>query len=345
MTSDNRLSRHVHSFFHDYLTTQRNVSPHTVFSYRDTLKLFLSFASEQLSTPVVDLSLDALTPDLVLTFLNHLETERSNTAATRNVRLAALHVFFRYVGAHDPLSLENCQRIVSIPKKRTTNPAIDYLEREELDDVLTRIDRHTPAGRRDYAMLAFTYQTGARVQEVVGLRACDLQLDSLRQVRIWGKGRKERVLPLWKQTAALLRALLEERNVDPRSSQLVFINMRGRPMTRWGFRHILRKYVSAAKREASSVAHKRVHPHSLRHTLAMHMLQAGADPNAIRIVLGHASSETTWRYARINIEMKRKAIESHKPDASPETPTWRKDQDLLTYLESLGKARDYVKPI
>jgi len=345
MASDNRLSRHVHGFFHEYLTSQRNVSPHTVFSYRDTLKLFLSYASQQLSTPVVDLNLEALTPDLVLRFLNHLETERSNTAATRNVRLAALHVFFRYVGAHDPLSFDNCQRIVSIPKKRTTTPATDYLEREEIEDVLARINRQTPAGRRDYAMLAFTYQTGARVQEVVGLRACDLQLDSLPQVRIWGKGRKERVLPLWNQMAALLRALLEERNVDPRSSQLVFVNMRGRPMTRWGFRHILQKYVSAAKRERTSVAHKRVHPHSLRHTLAMHMLQAGADPNAIRDVLGHASSETTWRYARINIEMKRKAIESHKSDAPQETPVWRKDQNLLTYLESLGKCRDYVKPI
>src|SRR5436309_2368775 len=226
MASDNRLSRHVHGFFHEYLTSQRNVSPHTVFSYRDTLKLFLSYASQQLSTPVVDLNLDALTPDLVLRFLNHLETDRSNTAATRNVRLAALHVFFRYVGAHDPLSFDNCQRIVSIPKKRTTTPATDY-----------------------------------------------------------------------------------------------------------------------PKREGTSVAHKRVHPHSLRHTLAMHMLQAGADPNAIRDVLGHASSETTWRYARINIEMKRKAIESHKPDAPKETPVWRKDQDLLDYLESLGKARDYVKPI
>ena len=235
MTPDNRLSRHVHGFFHEYLTTQRNVSPHTVFSYRDTLKLFLSYASQQLSTPVVDLSLDVLTPDLVLGFLNHLETERSNTAATRNVRLAALHVFFRYVGAHDPLSFDNCQRIVSIPKKRTTAPATDYLEREEIEDVLSRIDRRTPAGRRDYAMLSFTYQTGARVQEVIGVRASDLELESLPQVRIWGKGRKERVLPLWNQTAALLRALLEERNVDPRSSQLVFVNMRGRPMTRWVF--------------------------------------------------------------------------------------------------------------
>ena len=345
MTADNRLSRHVHGFFHEYLTTQRNVSPHTLLSYRDTIKLFLSFASRQLSTPVVDLNLDALTPDLVLTFLNHLESERSNTAATRNVRLAALHVFFRYVGAHDPLSLDKCQRIVSIPKKRTATPAIDYLEREELQIILARIERQTPAGRRDYAMLTFTYQTGARVQEVVGLKACDLQLDPPPQVRIWGKGRKERVLPLWSQTAALLRTLLDERNVDPRSSKPVFVNMRGRPLTRWGFRHALRKYVRAAAQDGSSVANKRIHPHSLRHTSAMHMLQAGADPNAIRDVLGHASSETTWRYARINIEMKRKAIESYKPDAPQGPPVWRKDQDLLTYLESLGKRRDYVEPI
>jgi integrase/recombinase XerD len=344
MAPDNRLSRHVHGFFHEYLTTQRNVSPHTLFSYRDTLKLFLSFAAQQLSTPVVDLNLDALTPDLVLMFLNHLETERSNKPSTRNVRLAALHVFFRYVGAHDPLSLDKCQRIVSIPKKRAAAPTIDYLEREELGLILARIDRHHAPGRRDYAMLSFTYQTAARVQEVVGLRACDLQLDPPPQVRIWGKGRKERILPLWSQTAALLRALLEERNVDPRSSQPVFVNMRGRPITRWGFRHVLRKYVGAAAQDGSTIGRKRVHPHSLRHASAMHMLQAGADPNAIRDVLGHASSETTWRYARINIEMKRKAIESYKPDVPQGPPVWRKDQDLLAYLESLGKRRDYVEP-
>ena len=345
MHADNRLSRHVHTFFHEYLTTQRNVSPHTLLSYRDTLKLFLAFASRRGDTPVVELILDDLTPDLVLAFLASLETERANSVATRNVRLAALHVFFRHVGAHDPLSFDTCHRIVAIPAKRAPTRAVDYLEREEIQALLGQVNRHTPGGRRDYAMLSFAYQTGARVQEVVGVRACDLQLDLPAQVRLWGKGRKERVLPLWAQTAALLGALLEERQVDPRSSHPVFVNMRGRPLTRWGFRYVLRKYVRTATRDGSSMVHKRVHPHTLRHTAAVHMLQAGADPNAIRDVLGHASSETTWRYARINLDMKRKAIESYAPTASQDPPLWRRDQDLLAYLESLGRHRDYVEPL
>jgi site-specific recombinase XerD len=347
MTSDNRLSRHVHSFFHDYLTLQRNVSPHTLLSYRDTIKLFLTFASRQLSTPVVDLSLDNLTADLVLAFLEYLEQERANRIATRNTRLAALHAFFRHVGAHDPLSLEQCHRIVAIPAKRGDSKAVHYLEREELQAILSEIDRGRPQGRRDYALLTLTYQTGARVSEVVALRACDLQLEGPATVRLWGKGRKERTLPLWEHTALHLRALLEEREVDPRSAQPVFVNRRGQPLTRWGFRYVLEKHVhSVAKRDpAQPSTSKHVHPHLLRHTAAMHMLQAGVDPNVIRDVLGHASTDTTWRYVRINIEMKREAIESYAPTASRQPPLWQRDNDLLTFLENLGKQRSYVEPI
>jgi site-specific recombinase XerD len=344
MKSDDRLGRHVHTFFHEYLTAQRNVSPHTQLSYRDTLKLFLSFASHRLSRPVVDLSLDDLTAELVLAFLRHLEEERGNSVATRNVRLAALHAFFRHVGAHDPLSLQRCQQIVAIPAKCGATKTVDYLERDELEAILHQIDRARPDGRRDYAMLTFTYQTGARVQEVLDLRASDLQLNGPATARLWGKGRKERIIPLWDQTAILLRALLEERGVDPRSSQLVFINMHGRPMTRWGFRHVLQKHVRSAAPHRRSATNKHVHPHMLRHTAAVHMLQAGVDPNVIRDLLGHASSATTWTYARINIETKRKAIESYAPAREEAPPLWRRDKDLLTYLESLGRRPGYVEP-
>ena len=302
MKSDDRLSRHVHTFFHGYLTSQRNVSPHTLLSYRDTLKLFLQFGSARLGKPVVDLVIDELDVELVLAFLNHLEEDRKNSAATRNVRLAALHAFFKHVAARDPLLLEHCHRIVAIPLKRTGTPAVEYLELEEVEGILGQIDRSTPQDRRDYTLLSFTYQTGARAQEILGVRACDLQLSSPPWVRLWGKGRKERVIPLWEKTAALLSALLAERNIPSESTELVFVNMRGRPLTRWGFNYILKKRCRAAVASSPTLANKRIHPHLFRHTTAVHMLQADADINTIRDVLGHATSQTTWCYARITME-------------------------------------------
>lgn len=313
MKTDMRLGAHVRSFFHDYLSVQRAVSPNTIQSYRDALRLFLAYAAELLDKPVLDLNVDELTSDVVLGFLDHLERARGNSASTRNARLAALHVFFRHVASRDPLCFAMCQRIVAIPAKRTAKPAVEYLERDELDAVLQHIDRHTPAGRRDYALISVMYQTGARVQEVLDLRAVDLHLDRPAQVRLWGKGRKERFVPLWPQTATVLRELLEERRVDPRCAEPVFVNARGRPLTRWGARYILNKHSKAAASAGSTISRKRVHPHILRHTSAVHMLQAGVDPNTIRDMLGHANAETTWRYARINMEMKRKAIEASAP--------------------------------
>ena len=347
MKSDDRLSRYVHTFFHDYLTSQRNVSPQTLLSYRDTLKLFLQFGSVYLARPVVELVIDELDVELVLAFLNHLEQERKNSAATRNVRLAALHTFFKHVAARDPLLLNHCHRIVAIPLKRTETPAVEYLEPEELEVILRDIDRSTPVGRRDYALLSLTYQTGARAQEILGLRACDLQLIPPAWVRLWGKGRKERVIPLWETTAELLRALLAERNIAPESTEPVFVNMRGRPLTRWGFNHILKKRCRLATASLPALANKRIHPHVLRHTTAVHMLQADADPNTIRDVLGHASSETTWRYARIMMDRKRKAIEACSSSGGDlkeqPVPIWHRDGDLLAQLESLGRQANYGK--
>ena len=345
MNTDNSLTRQVHSFFQDYLAGQRDLSPHTLLSYRDTLKLFLLFASRRLRKPVVDLSVDLLDVDLVLAFLDHLEGERKNSAATRNVRLAALHSFFRYAGGRDPLVLHQCRRIVDIPLKRATTQAVEYLEQEELEAILQAIDRSTPGGRRDFTLLSLAYQTGARVQEILNLRACDLQLTPPAWVRLSGKGRKERVIPLWNQTADLVRALLAERNIGTHSGSCVFVNVHGKPLSRWGFRHLLQKHLQVAGLSYPPVVGKRVHPHTLRHTTAVHMLQAGADPNSIRDILGHASSETTWRYARITMEMKRKAAEAFAPDTAspgPRVPIWHEDKGVLAYLENLGRPNDYV---
>jgi len=297
MKPDSTLGRHLHTFFHEYLTTQRNVSPHTVLAYRNALKLLLRFAMKRLGKGVEGLVFEDLAVDTVLGFLDHLEHERGNTVATRNARLDG-------------------------------------------------IDRSTPEGRRDYALVAFAYQTGARVQEIIALRACDLQLDVLSQVRIWGKGRKERIVPLWPKTAALLRAWIEERKVDPRGTATIFVNLRGRPLSRWGVRYILKKHARGAAAACPTIAGKRVHPHVIRHTMAVHALESGVDTSAIRDLLGHESVETTWRYTRLRMEMKRKAIEACAPSRAadePSVPIWRRDPDLLARLEAIGRRRDYVE--
>ena len=348
MPPDDRLARHLETFFDDYLIRQRSVSPNTLLSYRDALKLFLCFAATDWSKAVVELRIDDLHVDVVLRFLDHLEQKRRNSVATRNNRLAALHTFFQHVAGRDPQAFALCQRVVAIPFKRAAKPAVTYLERDELEDLLTSIDRGSSVGRRDYALISLTYQTGARVQEILNLRAHDFQLTRPASVRLWGKGKKERVLPLWDQTATLLTELLKERNVDPRNADLVFVNRRGQPLTRWGFRHLLRKYAASASARGSRNSGKKVHPHCLRHTTAVHMLQAGADPNTIRDYLGHANSETTWRYARITLETKRKALEScPTPAAAPPSPvpSWHCDDDLLAQLERLGRTDNYVAPL
>jgi len=342
MSSNDRLGRHIRTFFDDYLIRQRNVSPNTLLSYRDALKLFLRFAAEDRCKAVVDLCMVDLNVAVVLRFLDYLERKRQNSVATRNNRLAALHTFYRHVAGHDPQAFAQCQRVMGIPFKRAATPAVSYLEREELEDLLKSIDRGSLLGRRDYALISLTYQTGARVQEILDIRASDLQLVRPASVHLWGKGRKERIMPLWEQTAALLTELLKERNIDPHSKERVFVNLRGQPLTRWGFRHLLRKYAV----RSSPASGKQVHPHCLRHTTAVHMLQAGADPNTIRDYLGHASSETTWRYARITLEMKRKALESCPTPEDLPSPVarWHNDDDLLAQLEQIGKPHGYGKP-
>lgn len=295
MSSDSALAGHLHTFFHDHLISQRRLSPHTVLAYRDALKLLLRFAADRLRKPVADLRFDDLDVAMILGFLDHLERDRANAVATRNLRLAALRTFYRHVATRDPQSFALCQRVLAIPAKRAPQPSVDYLERDEMEALLRAADRSTPDGRRDYALMSFAWQTGARVGEITALRACDLQLEAPAHVRIWGKGSRERAVPLWAKTAAVLRAWLAERGVDPRGAAPVFVNIRGQPLTRWGVRHILQKHARSAAEACPGLAQKRVHPHVLRHTTAVHMLQAGADPSAIRDVFGHASAETTWR--------------------------------------------------
>jgi len=333
----NALGRVLRGFFADHLPRVRGSSPHTVLSYRDTFVLFLRFVADWRKRSVNQLDLGDLGPSEVLAFLEQLETSRHNLVATRNVRLAAIHAFFRYCATADPTRVEHCQRVLAIPFKRTGSRPIQYFEYDEIQAVLASVDRTTADGRRDYALLATMFNTGARVQEIVTLCVRDLHLDALPQVRLYGKGRKERWCPLWPQTTEILRTWLREPGRDDSPDRPLFCNHRGERLTRFGVRYLLRKYCARAKITTPSLSHKRLHPHSMRHSSAVHLLRSGVEITTISQWLGHASVVTTNRYACIDLEMKRKAIEQARPtDFGSDGPApWRSDASILEWLEGL----------
>jgi integrase/recombinase XerD len=333
----NALARVLRGFFADHLPRVRGSSPHTILSYRDTLVLFLRFVANRQKRSVSQLDLGDLGPPEVLAFLEHLETNRHNLVATRNVRLAAIHAFFRYCATADPTQVEHCQRVLAIPFKRTGSRPIQYFEYDEIQAVLASVDRTTSDGRRDYALLATMFNTGARVQEIVTLFIRDLQLEALPQVRLYGKGRKERWCPLWPQTAEILRAWLREPGRDVSPDRPLFCNHRGERLTRFGVRYLLQKYCTRAKVTKPSLGRKRLHPHSMRHSSAVHLLRSGVEITTISQWLGHASVTTTNLYATVDLEMKRKAIEQARPTdfGSVGPASWRTDASILDWLEGL----------
>lgn len=312
------LGRELVRFFHDYLPAQRGVSPHTLHSYRDALVLLLQFAARDCKRGVERLEIADLTAERVTRFLSFLEAERGNSIATRNARLGAIHIFARFLAAHHPEQLGSLQRIIGLPFKRGAQEApIEYLERAEIEALLRSIDRTTSAGRRDYALFALMFNTGARVQEVLNLRRRDVRLDAPCQVRLNGKGTKVRLCPIWPTTARLLRALIAEARTAESApgDAFLFTNARGQPMTRFGVRYLLRKYVVAASGAVATLREKRIHPHSVRHSTAVALLKAGVDFATISQWLGHASLNTTMRYARADLDLKRQALAQVFPDS------------------------------
>jgi site-specific recombinase XerD len=336
MHSHETLGRQISHFFHGYLLGQRGASAHTVHSYRDTLKLLLGFAAHRAEKAVADLTLEDLDAVTVLAFLEHLEGERKCSVATRNVRLAAIRTFFRIVAANVPTAFEQCQRVIAIPmKKRPHTRPIDYLERDELEALLGVVDRSRRGGLRDYALLALIYNCGNRIQETLDLNVSDLHLERPYHVRLRGKGNKERISPLWPETAAAVRELLVQRGVAPTSSTPVFVNQRGDRLTRDGADYLLKKHVNAASAQVPTLARKHIHPHSLRHTTAVHMRRAGGDYAVIAALLGHAHPTTTEGiYGHIDLEEKRKAIEASPPPVRRSGARWRRPE-VLEILASL----------
>lgn len=331
----NLLGAIVRDYFSDHLPRLRGCSPHTVLSYRDSFVLLLRFIAEQHGKPVAELDLADLDPPRILAFLSHLEDHRSNGVTTRNVRLAAIHAFFRFVAFRNPEQLDLAQKVIAVPFKRAPNRAIDYLEYEEIDSILKAIDRTTPQGVRNYALMATMFNTGGRVQEIVDLRVRDLQLTRPFQVRLFGKGKKERYCPIWPETAAVLRSFCKQRKIDTSPEAHVFVNHRDQPLSRFGVRHILLRCLEAATETAPTLSRKRLHPHSIRHSTAVALLKSGVDLSTISHMLGHASPTTTNRYAKVDLEMKRKAIAKVRPVSRKARTPWARDATILDWLESL----------
>jgi site-specific recombinase XerD len=336
--SPTKLATALRAFFAQHLPLTRGLSPRTVLSYRDTFVLLLRFLAERHACVVVDLDLKHLRPEDILVFLDHLETERKNSVATRNARLAAIHAFARFLATRDPEQVEESQRILAIPIKRGPARPVDYLEGNEIGAMLEAISPKQSDHLRDRALLLTLFNTGARVQEMLDIRASDLQLDRPTFVRLRGKGRKERLCPLWPETVASLRALLSALASSSADPVPVFRNHRGERMTRFGVRYLLRRYAEKARSAAPTLASKCVHPHTWRHSAAVHLLRAGVDLVTISHWLGHASIETTNRYAAIDLETKREALQKAGPLAAAsqsDMTAWRNDGSVLAWLEAL----------
>jgi integrase/recombinase XerD len=331
------FARHLTRFLGEYLPAHRNVSPNTVASYRDVFTLLLRYCQDRRRLSPDRLRLEQLSASRILEFLGHLETERLCTSRTRNQRLAAIHAFFRYLQSEAPDHLVQCQQILAIPLHRHERKAVPYLEAGDLAVLLAQPDRTTVEGRRHAVLLCVLYDTGARVQEVLDLRVGDVRIATPAQIRLTGKGRKMRIVPLMSETVTRLEEYLREHRLqdNARLDEPLFFNRYGQRLSRSGVRYLIAKYTEQARQQRSSLPAK-ISPHVLRHTKAMHLLQSGNPMPAIQAILGHADIRTCNIYASADLEMTRKALEKVAPVAPPTTaPSWRSNQQLMDWLRSL----------
>ncbi|MBK0024515.1 site-specific integrase [Ochrobactrum sp. S46] len=334
MTKSDPFPHLIRAFFYEWLVEQRNASIHTVRSYRDTWRLFLRFAAKRVGKKVAMIALNDLTAREVIAFLGHAEHERGGTIGTRNCRLAAIRSFFNFVASRDPGSIAQCVEILNIPIKRGPISEPCYLDPAEVTAILAQPDRSTLEGMRDHALLSFLYNSGARIQEALDLCPDAIRFDSPSCVRLIGKGRKERICPLWPETVILLKKLLERQPRAP--DQRLFVNRYGEPLSASGVRFKLGAYVKAASEITPTLRDKHVTPHAFRHATAVHLISAGVDVTVIRSWLGHVSLDTTNHYARANLETKRKALEQLSiPDTPERQPSWKRDTSVLAWLDTL----------
>ena len=332
MDNPTLLGPWVRRFLLDYMGEERNLARNTQRSYRDTLTLLLPFVATAQRTAVDRLTVEQVAPEVTRRFLHDLETTRACSIATRNQRLAAIHAMARFISAHSPEHIAWCGAIRDIPFKKAPQPVIAYLEKDEMDALLAAPDQTTAQGQRDYAVLLFLYNTGARASEATHVSVADLALTHTPSVKLWGKGNKSRYCPLWPLTVHTLVALIGDRA----PTACVFLNRSQRPLTRFGLHTLVERSAHRASAQMPALAVKRVSPHTIRHTTAVHLLRAGVDINTIRAWLGHVSLETTNIYAQVDLEMKAKALALCEVDASqPSGGHWLEDQSLMAFLATL----------
>lgn len=319
-------------FFAQRLLQQQAVSPRTVAAYRDAFRLLLEYAERKLHKPPAKLALEDFDSELVLGFLTHLEDERHNRARSRNARLAAIRAFARYVAVQSPAALQLTQSILAIPMKRFDKPLLGFLTRPEVQALLTAPDSKTWSGRRDRVLLKLLYNTGARVSELIGICVHDLELEVAPSVRLHGKGRKQRTVPLWKESAGEVKRWVEAEGLQ--RDQPVLPNRWGRPMTRSNVTQRIAHAVSVATPQCPSLGGRIISPHTLRHTTAMHLLQGGVDITVIALWLGHESPVTTHGYVEADIAMKERALAAIAPLGTPRT-RYRPKDALMKFLQDL----------
>ena len=336
---ENDFPKYLSYFLSKYLPGQKNASRHTIASYRDTFKLFLTYCEEEKALRPERLRMINITKELVIGYLDWLEEVRGYTISSRNQRLAALHSFFRYTLKESPESLDELHKILAIPSKKYPKSMIPYLTGQEMKILLEQPDASRYEGFRDRVLLSVLYDTGARVQELTNIKVKEIRLSSPAVITLHGKGSKVRQVPLMEKTTELLTKYMEIKKYQPvidRADQYLFINQKKQQLSRWGVSYILNKYVKMAKKDPLFAVNFPVTPHVLRHAKAMHLLQAGVNLIYIRDFLGHVDCSTTEVYARADSEMKRKAIENAYIDLLPDSvPKWEEDGDLMNWLNSL----------
>jgi integrase/recombinase XerD len=330
------IANYLKPFFSHYLPIQKGLSANTVLAYRDAIKLLLCYAADTFKKSVDALNIEEIEETLVLAFLDHLENARGCTPRTRNARLAAIRVFFSYVAREEPALSLQCQKIRTIPLKRTEHRTVCYLEEQEMQAMLDTVNIDARTGIRDKALFLLFYNTGARVSEVVGVKVADLHLQGSAYVTLLGKGRKHRSCPLWPETVQAIQAYIANRAQNDSDVKQLILNSTGQAVTRFGLRYIIRKYAASAQSQCPSLKTKVVTPHTLRHTTAMHLLRAGNDINMVSYWLGHADINTTHIYIEIDMEMKRKMLQKTAAPIVKNVLPWQKP-DILNWLARLTK--------
>jgi integrase/recombinase XerD len=331
------FAKHLTEFLSVYLPSQKNVSKNTIHSYRDTFKLLITYCQEKENIPAEKITMDILSSKLITNFLEWLENERKCRISSRNQRIAAIHSFFRHVQSEEPSGIFHFQKIIAIPIKKAKKAVVEYLTPEAMKLLLEQPDKHTPKGRRDLTLISILYDTGARLQELIDIKVCDVILENPAVIILTGKGNKTRRVPIMKNALLLLQSYLTENKLNKpwKNEYPLFTNNQHHKLTKEGVAYIVAKYAESA-RKTSTIVPPKVKVHMFRHSKAMHLLQAGVNLIYIRDFLGHVDLKTTEVYAKADTETKRKAIENAYPDLiDSNLPDWSKDQALLSWLSEL----------